>query len=164
MAVDTRRAGRVVVILCVVALAAASAALFVVGARKNAQISDLRSRGLPITVTVTRCRGLLSGSGSNAAGYACRGSYEYHGTHYEEAIPGNLNRAPGSTVAGLIAPDDPALLSTPAVVHSERASWRVFIAPGVLGLIAVAAAVALALRRAGRGRSEPPTAAEVSGP
>jgi hypothetical protein len=143
VAVDSRRASRVVIILCLLSLAATSAALFVVGARKNAQIGELRNRGVSITVTVTRCIGLLSGSGSNAAGYSCRGSYAYHGTRYEEAIPGNVSRLPGSTLPGVIAPDDPALLSTPAVLRSEQVSWRVFIAPGVLGLVAAAGAALL---------------------
>ncbi len=150
MAVDARRASRVALILCLIALVAASAALFVVGARKNGQISELRKDGVPITVTVTKCIGLLGGSGSNAAGYACRGHYNFGGTRYEEAIPGNVNRAPGSSVSGVITPDNPSLLSTPATVRRERTSWRVFIAPGVLMLIAVATTLALAFRHARR--------------
>jgi hypothetical protein len=148
VAVDARRASRVALILCLIALVAVSGALFVVGARKNGQINELRKEGIPITVTVTKCIGLLGGSGSNAAGYACRGSYTFDGTRYEEAIPGNVNRAPGSRVSGVITPDNPSLLSTRATVRSERTSWRVFIAPGVLMVIAVAATLALAFRRA----------------
>ncbi|HXW79531.1 MAG TPA: hypothetical protein VEJ84_08530, partial [Acidimicrobiales bacterium] len=80
MAVDARRVGRVVTIFCLATVVVVSAALFVGGARTNAEISQLRNQGIPIAVRVTHCIGLLSGSGSNAAGYACRGTYDYRGT------------------------------------------------------------------------------------
>jgi hypothetical protein len=110
---------------------------------------------VPVTVTVSGCRGLLGGSGSNAAGYACRGSYHFRGHRYDEAIPGNVNRAPGSTLNGVIAAGDPALLSTPGQLRGERASWRAFIAPIALGLVVVAAVIALSVRRVRRRRAEP---------
>jgi len=77
--VDARRVARVLVGACLLALAALSATFFVVGASKNAQITDLREHGVPVEVTVTRCLGLLGGSGSNDAGYACRGSFTIGG-------------------------------------------------------------------------------------
>ncbi|MGH9046517.1 MAG: hypothetical protein ACRDVW_04300 [Acidimicrobiales bacterium] len=118
-------------------VAVISVILFVAGADKNAQITGLRTRGVPIQVTVGGCRGLLGGSGSNAAGYACRGEYRYGGRRYDEAIPEDVHLAPGSNIQGVIAPNDPALLSTAAALREEHGSWRVFITPGVLALISL---------------------------
>jgi hypothetical protein len=162
--VDARRAARAAAILCLIALVTTAIILTVAGVDKNDQITELRSTGVPVTVTVTGCIGLLGGSGSNAAGYACRGSYRFHGQRYEESIPGNVNRAPGSALQGVIAPSDPALLSTPAQLRGERASWGVFIAPIVLGALACAAAVVVAVRRAGRRGDATATPASTDAP
>ena len=146
MAVDGRRAGRVVTVLLVAALAATATVLAVAGVDKNAEITALRSRGVPVEVTVTSCVGLMGGSGSNAAGYACRGTFRLGGRPYSDAIPGSSLRHPGEAVRAVTDPGDPALLSTPGVLAGERASWRVFVLPGVL-LLAAAAVVGTALLR-----------------
>jgi hypothetical protein len=163
VAVDARRAGRIAVVLGLLALTATAVILTAAGVDKNHQITELRTTGVPVTVTVSSCTGLLGGSGSNAAGYACHGSYHFHGQRYEEAIPGNVNRAPGSRMQAVIAPGDPALLSTPAQVRDDRASWQVFIAPIVLALLVMAAIGALAVRRARRRDSVPGAGAGVPG-
>ncbi len=110
--VDVRRVGRVAVGLCLVALAVVAAILFVVGAHKNAQITRLRQHGVPVTVTVTGCLGLLGGSGSNAAGYACKGRFVLDGHRYLESVPGNVLRPVGTKVRAVAAAGDPPLLST----------------------------------------------------
>ena len=133
-------------VLCLGTLAVVSAVLFVAGADKNAQINELRDHGAWVGVTVSSCLGLLGGSGSNAAGDSCRGTYSFGGRRYEEAIPGNVRRTPGSSLAGIVASDDPQLLSTPARVRAEHASWHVFIAPSVLALLFVATVAVIALR------------------
>lgn len=155
MAVDARRAGRIAIVVCLVALVSTALILTVAGVDKNDQIEALKTTGVPVTVTVSRCVGLLGGSGSNAAGYACRGSYDFRGKRYEEAIPGNVNRAPGSTLRGVIASGDPALLSTPGTLGAEQASWRVFLAPAALWVVAAATSGALLLRRRRRRRAAP---------
>ena len=149
--VDARRAGRVVGAICMVALAVTGVILLVAGADKNAQITRLRTHGVAVAVRVTGCQGLLGGSGSNAAGYACQGTYTVHGKRYSQNIPGDVVRAPGSIVRGVADPGDPGLLSTAADVASQRASWTVFVVPGVL-LLVVALAVAAALVRQRRAR------------
>jgi hypothetical protein len=145
--VDARRVGRAIVALCLATLGIVSIILFVAGADKNAQINELRTDGVAIKVTVTRCIGLLGGSGSNAAGYACRGTYTFRGHRYDEAIPGNVNLAPHSKVPVIIAPNDPGLVSTVDAVRDGRPSWRVFIAPAVLALLAVGTTGWLLLKR-----------------
>jgi hypothetical protein len=147
VAVDGRRIGRVVVALCLVALAVLVTLLYVAGAQKNSQITRLRQQGVAVTVTVTRCLGLMGGSGSNLAGYSCRGTFTVDGRRYNEVIPGNTFHAPGATLQAVTVPGDPALLSTPGTLENERASWRVFILPTSLLVILVILAGALVLRR-----------------
>ena len=161
VAADGRKVGRVVAVLAAAGLIVSAAIIFVAELHKNAQITELRSHGVNVEVTVTRCVGLLGGSGSNAAGYACRGTYEFGAKTYDEAIPGNVRRAPGSTVAGVISPSDPALVSTVAAVRAAEASWRVFVLPAVLALLGLLALVAFATRRS-RDGGDPRPAPGVS--
>jgi uncharacterized integral membrane protein len=147
--VDARRAGRLVVGVCLVALAVLVVVLFVAGANKNAQINNLRRHGAPVEITVTKCIGLLGGSGSNGAGYACTGTYTVGGRRYDEAIPGNALLVTGATVRG-----DPTLVSTVVAVTTERASWRVFIVPTILLIILVLLVGTLVLRRRRLGGTE----------
>lgn len=145
---DVRRVGRVVVGVCLVALAALVVVLFTAGADKNAQITRLRQHGVRVAVTVSGCLGLLGGSGSNAAGYACNGTFTLDGHRYSEAIPGNTFYRPRATVRAVTDPADPGLLSTAAMVATERPSWTVFILPGgLLALLALLVGVVLRRRR-----------------
>ena len=151
---DGRRVGRAVAALCMAALAVTAVVLTVAGADKNAQITRLRNHGTTVAVTVTGCLGLLGGSGSNPAGYECRGAYRVDGRRYVADIPGTGLRRPGSTLRAVIDPDDPALLSTPAILASEHASWRVYVVPGAL-FLAVLCLAGLALWRSRRARARP---------
>jgi hypothetical protein len=133
--VDLHRVGRVIVGVSLVALAVLVAVLFTAGAQKNAQITRLRQHGVRVEVTVSGCLGLLGGSGSNAAGYACKGSFPLAGHRYTESIPGNTFYRPGATVRAVTDPDDPGLLSTAGMVATEHPSWTVFILPGALAIL-----------------------------
>jgi hypothetical protein len=152
--VDTRRLGRVVVGMVLVTLATIAGILFAAGAQKNSQIDELHQHGVPVGVTVTGCTGQLGGSGSNAAGYACRGTYTYAGRHYEQAIPGYALRAPGTVVHAVIVPSDPALLSTSKALSDQQASWRVFVVPSVL-VLALLAGIGLVVGRSWRSGRRP---------
>jgi hypothetical protein len=131
-AVDPRRAAQVVVGLILAALAVVGIVFIVVGINKNDQINELKGQGVHVTYVVSKCLGQLGGSGSNAVGYSCQGSYEIDGHHYVEALPGSSNYGPGTRVTAIAVPSDPTLLSTPAIVASEQSSWTVFILPIVL--------------------------------
>jgi hypothetical protein len=150
--VDVRRAGRVIGALCLVALAVLAVALFAVGAHKNDQINSLHQHGVPVTITVSGCRGLLGGSGSNAAGYACRGNVSLDGRRYNEPIPGDTLYAPGAKLSGVAVSGDPPLLATAHALKTEHASWTVFVAPAVLviALAFIVGAVVVKRRRTGR--------------
>ncbi len=135
--VNTRLAGRVVAAVCLVGLAVLVVILFVAGYHKNEQINRLRQHGVPVTVTVTGCLGLLGGSGSNPAGYACQGTFMLGGQHYRESIPGTALRPPGSKVQAVAVAGDPPLLSTRHAVATDRASASVYVVPAILLVVLV---------------------------
>jgi hypothetical protein len=133
--VDIRRVSRVAVGICVATLAVTAGVLFGAGINQNAQIVALRNHGVPADVTVTTCLGLLGGSGSNAAGYSCRGTLVVGGRRYDVAVPGSVLRAPGSNVR------------------------VVFVLPTVLLLVVMLVVAGLVLRRRhARGTARPTTA------
>ena len=94
--IDRRRMLWLGLVTLIVGLVAVSVVLFVAGAKKNAQIDDLKHNGVPVEVTITGCQGLLGGSGSNAAGYDCRGTFTLNGQHVDAAIPGSSLLSPGT--------------------------------------------------------------------
>ena len=138
--------------VCLVALAVVTGVLFAAGADKNAQIAELRARGVPVEMTVSRCLGLIGGSGSNAAGYSCWGSFTLGEHRYYEAVPGNAPHAPGAKVRAVTVPEDPGLVSTPTAVATERPSWKVFAVPSALVAVDAVLVGALAVRRIRRRR------------
>jgi len=157
VSVDARRAGQVVVGLVLATLAVLGIAFIFVGVNKNNQINELKDHGVPVTYVVSTCLGLLGGSGSNAAGYSCQGSYTIDGRHFFEDLPGSSRYAPGTQVNAISVPSDPSLLSTPAIVNSDRASASVFILPAALLGACALLVLALVLRR----RQRRPTAREL---
>jgi MYXO-CTERM domain-containing protein len=147
--VDGGTVAKVALGLVVTTLAVLVVVFVIVGADKNQQINELRGQGVPVTFTVTSCQGLLGGSGSNGAGYACRGTYHLDGHTYDERLPGTAFFAPGASVHAIAVPSDPGLVSPVSIVESEHASWRVYLLPGVLlaALLVVVAAILWRRRR-----------------
>ncbi len=144
---DIRRVGRVVAVLCLVALAGLAVALFAAGAHQNQQDNRLHRDGVTVDLRVSGCTGQLGGSGSNAAGYSCRGSFTLGGHRYDEAIPGSSFHTPGSTLRVVTVPGDPALVSPVGVLAGEHASWRVFLLPAGLLVVLLLLVGAIVLRR-----------------
>ena len=130
--IDARRIGRAIGVLLLAALIVVAVVLAVAGAQKNSQINRLRRDGVPVTITVSSCLGLLGGSGSNAAGYTCRGSFTAAGHRYTEGIPGDTLYPPGTTIRAVRVPGDPALVTPLTVLATEQASWRVYLLPAIL--------------------------------
>ncbi len=150
--VDSRRAAQAIIAVLLATLAATASVLTVAGADRNAQIDQLRRSGVPVAITVTGCRGDLGGSGSNAAGYTCQGTFRLAGRSYPMSIPGLGHQVPGSKLRGVAVPGDPALVTTATVLAGARASWRVFLVPVVLWAVLALLASALVLRRRRRRR------------
>jgi len=154
--VDPRRAGQLVLGVALLALAVVAVVLLVAGIQKNSQADALQHQGVAVDVTVSGCSGLLGGSGSNGAGYLCKGSYTFDGRRYERDIPGNSLLVAGTVIGGVVTRDDPGLLSTPAMVAAQQASWRVYLAPAVLFAVLAVAVLTLALVRRRRNRTALP--------
>lgn len=151
--VNVRRLGDVLVVLCLVVLLVLTVAFFIAAAHKNDQIDQLKQHGQPVTITVTGCLGLLGGSGSNGAGYTCRGRFVLDGHRYEEAIPGNIQYATGTHLHGVVVPGDPGLVTTSRILATEHTSASVYVLPIVLlAVLLVAVAILLALWRRARRR------------
>jgi hypothetical protein len=149
---DAGKVARVVVGACLVALAGLVIGLVAAGINKNAEITALRDHGMPVEVTVTRCLGQLGGSGSNDAGYTCRGRFDVGGRHYVQAIPGGSYYAPGSKIRAVVSIADPGLLATAHDLATEKPSWTVFVLPIVLFASLVALlGIVMARRRRGGG-------------
>ena len=154
--VDTRAVARVAVGLLLIGLTVVVVILFVAGVQKNSQITRLHRQGVVVTITSSGCQGLLGGSGSNPAGYACRGSFTLAGRRYNENIPGNSLHPPGELIRGVSVPGDPALVTTARILAGEQASWRVYIVPTVLLIVLVGLGLLVGSavrkgRRVGRG-------------
>ncbi len=148
VAVDARRVGQVAIGIVLVTLAVLAIVFTVVGIHTNQQDDRLHHDGVPVTFTVTGCLGLLGGSGSNAAGYSCRGTYTLDGNHYSGVqLPGDSFHRPGSTVAAIAVPGDPALVSPASIVATEHSSAGAFVLPGVLAAVLLLLVALLLLRR-----------------
>jgi hypothetical protein len=134
----------------VMALAVIAATLFVAGATKNAEISNLRQHGVRVEATVQTCTGQLAGSGSNAAAYRCTGTFVLDGQRVRITIPGGALRTPGTKVLLVSTVNDPGLVATVDRVNSERTSMGVFVVPSILllALIVLIAVVIVRRRRA----------------
>ncbi len=135
---DARRLLQVFLGVALGTLAVLVVVFTIAGLHSNDQIDRLHSQGQRVTVTVTGCLGLLGGSGSNAAGYSCRGAYTLGGHSHVEALPGSTFYRPGTRIPALAVPDDPALVSPLAVVNAQQSSASVFILPAVLAAVLVA--------------------------
>jgi hypothetical protein len=145
--VDARRVGQVVIAIVLATLAVLAIVFTVVGVHTNQQDDRLHRDGVPVTFTVAGCLGLLGGSGSNAAGYSCHGSYTLDGHRFSEQLPGDSFHRPGSTVAAIAVPGDPALVSPASIVVTEHSSAGVFVLPAILaGILLLLVALLLVLR------------------
>ncbi len=154
--IDGRRVAAAVLGIVLVTLAVLAVVFTVVGYDKNHQIDELRNHGVAVSVTVTSCQGLLGGSGSNGAGYACRGTYRLDGNRYNEQLPGTALHAPGTVVHALAVPGDPALVSPVSVIDAEHSSASVYVLPAVFLVLflAILAVVLLQRRRKPAGGDE----------
>ncbi len=122
--------------LVLVVVAALLLISVVAAANNNGRISRMKLRGLAATVVVTDCTGNLGGSGSNAANYTCRGHYVVDGTPYDEVIGAMTDfAAPGAHVRAVVDPTRHSTVELASAVASSTVSPRVYVIPGLLGLV-----------------------------
>lgn len=105
---------------------------FISASNDNARIDRMKSHGISVTVTVVNCIGNLGGSGSNGAGYTCRGNYRVNGVSYHEPIGSMTNfSSPGTTVSGVVDPSQHGTVILSSAIRDSSASSGVYVAPAL---------------------------------
>lgn len=131
----------------------------------TSRTSRLQRRGVPVTVTVTGCLAVASGTGETVSGSMCRGTYTLDGRAYRglvHGMPGTV--AAGRSVAAVVDPAHPSTLSTSTSVARGRASWEAFIPAGVTALILSLSLAAIFGRRRRNARRSGPRVIAGPGP
>jgi hypothetical protein len=127
---------------------------FISATSDNARIERMKNHGIPVTVTVTNCTGNIGGSGSNAAGYTCRGDYSVDGTTFHELIGSmSIFSVSGSKVRGVVDPSHHSTVVLSSAIRTSVSSTRAYLRPGLLTFLFVA--LSLTFLRVAR-RSKPP--------
>jgi hypothetical protein len=161
--VDTRWVFRILTGLAMVVVAALVAVLTIQAADKNSRTDSLRHRGVPVDVTVTKCLGILSGTGITVTTFQCSGTYVVAGRTYNGVIDGSTdNHAAGDVVKAIADPKHPTSISTASSLANADSSWRTFIGPGLLFVLLVLL-VAGALWRSRRNSAQRPSARDSLG-
>ena len=147
---DTRRIVQVATVATLVALAAVTLALLVGAIHQHSRDGGLQRSGQPVTVTVTSCFGIATGTGIQDLGYVCRGSFAVDGAVHTDVIVGNSKLlAQGSHLVGVVDPHHLSVLhSATAVAHPQSAA-PIFARPIIAGAVLLLACLAsyLGLRR-----------------
>jgi hypothetical protein len=148
VSVDPRRAGTVLAVSLLLTLIGTSIGLYVAGSEANSRADRLQHHGIRVEAAVTTCLGLLGGSGSNAAGYTCRGRFVLDGVAHSEVLPGNGAHAPGDRMALISDPGHPGDLLTPSGLAGLHPGAGLYVLPSILAGAALLA-TALGLTRYG---------------
>jgi hypothetical protein len=128
-------AGALFLLVFLVALVAS----FISISNANARVERLKAHGIPVVVTVGKCVGNLSGSGSNVSGYQCQGSYRVGSATYHEPIGFKTTFSPpGSTVRGLVDPSRHNAVALASAIRTSASSPSSYVAPIVLSIVFVA--------------------------
>ncbi|MDE2282373.1 MAG: hypothetical protein KGJ92_06335 [Actinomycetales bacterium] len=135
---------RVALALVLLAVLSLSVVTLVAAMNDNARVARLKVDGVPVTISVTGCRGNLGGSGSNVVDYTCQGDYVVAGTHYHEVI-GSMDRAYaiGAVVKGVVDPRQHSYVVLASAAYSSHGSTRGYVVAGSLAVADLAAAWAL---------------------
>lgn len=141
--------------LLIVVLAVIVTVSFISATNDNARIDRLKFHGVTVVVTVTNCVGNIGGSGSNGAGYTCRGEYDVKGVAYHEVIGAKTTLSTaGSTVRGVADPNRPSTIELASAVDSSTASPSAYVVPSLLALVLLAVIVILYRRESAKARSK----------
>jgi hypothetical protein len=143
---DGRRLRRRLIAVGLTALAVVTLILTMDATRSALTIHRLNTRGQAVTVTVTGCLGLASGTGITPVGYTCRGTFALQGRTHQAVIRGTSSQYQiGQTLTGITDPRSPETLFTPQSLATAPAAWQHFILPAALfGLLLLCSAFAFA--------------------
>ena len=146
-----RIGGRFWFVVCVfvfIVIAVFIVVSFITAVNDNVRMERLKTHGVPVVITVTSCTGHIGGSGSNAAGYTCYGTYRVHGVRYREIIGSKTTTSPtGATVRGVADPSRPSTVELASAVATSKPSDSHYVTPSILAAMFVALAFVIARRR-----------------
>jgi hypothetical protein len=130
---------------------------FISAFNDNARVDRMKNHGIAVTVTVTSCVGNIGGSGSNAAGYTCRGSYRVNGVRYVEVIGSKSTpSSAGTKVLGVVDPSRRSTVELTSAVRASSSSLSVYLVPSLLAVFFVIGSIALRRRhRSSTSRATP---------
>jgi cobalamin biosynthesis Mg chelatase CobN len=112
----------------------------------HARLDRMKSNGVPVSVTISNCVGNMGGSGSNVAGYVCRGTYTLGGAKYNEIISSMTTFAsPGSHVRAIADPSQHGYVALASAIKNATSSAAAFVVLIILAVVFVVL-VALLLR------------------
>lgn len=94
----------------------------------HSRLDRMKSHGVPVSVTISNCVGNMGGSGSNVAGYVCRGTYSVNGVKYDEIISSMTTFAsPGSRVRAIADPSQHGYVALASAVRGASSSSAAFV-------------------------------------
>lgn len=104
----------------------------------HARIDRMKAHGVPVTVTISNCVGNMGGSGSNVAGYVCRGTYAVEGVKYNEIISSMTTFAPpGSHVHAIADPSQHGYIALASAIKNATPSAAAFVVVIILAVVFV---------------------------
>lgn len=126
----------------------------------HSRLARMKANGIPVTVTISNCVGNMGGSGSNVAGYVCRGTYAIDGVKFSEIISSMTTFAsPGSGVPAIADPSQHGYIALASAIRHASSSSTAFLV--LIALIAVFVLLATLLLRMRRPPASGDDAAQI---
>jgi hypothetical protein len=150
---STGRVLRVVLATIVISLLGVTIGLAIEAAHHQSRTQRLHDHGVPVTITVTGCLGLVSGTGITPSTYICHGSFTLDGRRYDEPIHESPDLLTvGHHFAGVDDAGSPSDLTLAGSVGSAQSTWQIYANTVWLAIasLVVAGIGLLLLRRAPR--------------
>lgn len=150
---ERRRARLVALITYCVVLTGLVVILVVQVIHERSMVNRLHKHGQQVTVTVTACRALASGTGITASGFRCDGTYFLGGQLRTATIRGSTTLFPiGQTVPVVVDPQQPDEIITIDAAMAPPLFWRSLAIPAIPFLLLALPGVWLLLRARRRPR------------
>jgi hypothetical protein len=141
-------------VIGLIVVAAVLVVSFLSVSNDHARIERMKAHGIAVSVTVSNCTGNIGGSGSNGAGFTCRGSYAVGTTTFHERIGSKTTfSAPGTAVEGVVDPSHHGTVVLASAVRASKASYWGYAPLTLLTLVFVA--LVYLFVRASRRKSSP---------
>jgi hypothetical protein len=127
-----------------VVFAVAIALSFASTLNDHSRVDRMKADGVPVSVTIANCVGNMGGSGSNVAGYVCRGTYAIEGVKYNEIISSMTTFAsPGARVSAIADPSQHGYVALASAIRHASSSSAAFVVLIILTVVLILLAALL---------------------